>query len=73
MPSPKKCAKKFKKGSKDYNDCINYAGSKKPKGKRIVRLDKKTGKYEEPNTKRSKYNINKEKMYNLGQKRRKKG
>ncbi len=24
MPSPKKCASKFKKGSKGYNDCISY-------------------------------------------------
>lgn len=30
MPSPKKCALKFKKGSKAYSNCINYAGKKKP-------------------------------------------
>ena len=24
MPSPKKCAEKYKKGSKQYKDCIAY-------------------------------------------------
>lgn len=29
MPSPKKCASKFKKGSKGYKDCISYARASK--------------------------------------------
>jgi hypothetical protein len=29
MPSPKKCSQKFPKGSKAYNDCVNYKGMKK--------------------------------------------
>jgi hypothetical protein len=29
MPSPKKCGQKFPKGSKAYNDCVNYKGMKK--------------------------------------------
>ena len=30
MPSPKKCSK-FPKGSKAYNDCVNYRGPMSPK------------------------------------------
>ena len=28
MPSPKKCAAKFPKGSKAYKNCVSYGGTK---------------------------------------------
>ena len=33
MPSPKACAKKYKKGSKQYKDCIAYRKVSSPKRK----------------------------------------
>ncbi len=33
MPDPKSCAAKFKVGSKEYNDCVNYKGSYANKSK----------------------------------------
>ena len=33
MPSPEKCAAKFKVGSKQYKDCIAYKGAYANKGK----------------------------------------
>ena len=33
MPSPTKCAAKFKVGSKEYKDCIAYKGASANKAK----------------------------------------
>jgi len=33
MPSPEKCAAKFKVGSKEYKDCIAYKGASAGKAK----------------------------------------
>jgi hypothetical protein len=38
MPSPKKCAEKYKKGSNQYKDCIAYI---KPLSKKIKKATKK--------------------------------
>ena len=35
MPSPKKCAEKFKKGSAEYKRCVEYAGNKKAKTDKV--------------------------------------
>jgi hypothetical protein len=37
MPSPKKCAAKFPKGSKAYNDCVNYKMGPKKSGAKKAR------------------------------------
>ena len=33
MPSPEQCAARFKKGSKQYNDCIAYKKKSPVKGR----------------------------------------
>ena len=41
MPSPKKCASQFPKGSKAYNDCVNYKNVKKMPGQQKMSSPKK--------------------------------
>ena len=45
MPSPEKCAAKFKVGSKEYKDCIAYKGAYANKAKANPTKGKTRGGY----------------------------
>ena len=37
MPSPRECSVRFKKGSKEYKDCIQYKSKKRSKVKESIK------------------------------------
>ena len=45
MPDPKTCAKRFKPGTQAYDDCIEYKGKSKVKGKPVNEMSRVRGGY----------------------------